>query len=168
MGRDASKSLGNVYYEARKNAAMWNDSLYSREHVARDILGMDESTLGKIERGTAKIMDLEVLIHMSELYNAPELKNHFCVKECPLHRENTLQIDPIPLNTSIVRIIKFLKPDICNDAVNTLLDIGQDGVITEDEYERCDDVIVILDQIAKGASALKINLEKARNANGRQ
>lgn len=34
MGAAATKAVGNVYYEARKKAAMYNDRLSSREGAA--------------------------------------------------------------------------------------------------------------------------------------
>ena len=34
MGRDCSKASGNVYFEARKAAAVYDDRLYSREKAA--------------------------------------------------------------------------------------------------------------------------------------
>ena len=44
MGRDCSKASGNVYFEARKAAAEYDDRLYSREKAA-ELLGVSVSTL---------------------------------------------------------------------------------------------------------------------------
>ena len=37
MGAAATKAVGNVYYEARKKAAMYNDRLSSREGAAEGV-----------------------------------------------------------------------------------------------------------------------------------
>ena len=48
MGAAATKAVGNVYYEARKKAAMYNDRLSSREGAA-EALGISPSTLADYE-----------------------------------------------------------------------------------------------------------------------
>ena len=42
MGRDCSKASGNVYFEARKAAAEYDDRLYSREKAAELMAKMEE------------------------------------------------------------------------------------------------------------------------------
>ena len=51
MGRDCSKASGNVYFEARKAAAEYDDRLYSREKAA-ELLGVSVSTLADYENGS--------------------------------------------------------------------------------------------------------------------
>ena len=48
MGRGPTKSNENVYFVARKKAAMYNERLYSREGAA-ELLGISVSTLADSE-----------------------------------------------------------------------------------------------------------------------
>lgn len=50
MGNGYRKDGKNVYFEARKKAAMYNDTLSSREGAAR-LLGISAATLTDYERG---------------------------------------------------------------------------------------------------------------------
>ena len=50
MGRDATKAAGNVWYEARMNAAKYDDRLRSREGAA-ERLGMSVSSIADAELG---------------------------------------------------------------------------------------------------------------------
>lgn len=49
MGREATKAIGNPWYEARMEAAKWDDRLLSREGAA-ELLGMSVSAVADIER----------------------------------------------------------------------------------------------------------------------
>ena len=73
MGAAATKAVGNVYYEARKKAAMYNDRLSSREGAA-EALGISPSTLADYELGLTKFVPVENVIRMADVYNAPQLK----------------------------------------------------------------------------------------------
>lgn len=61
MGAAATKAVGNVYYEARKKAAMYNDRLSSREGAA-EALGISPSTLADYELGLTKFVPVENVI----------------------------------------------------------------------------------------------------------
>lgn len=82
MGAAATKAVGNVYYEARKKAAMYNDRLSSREGAA-EALGISPSTLADYELGLTKFVPVENVIRMADVYNAPQLKPHYwCTTSC--------------------------------------------------------------------------------------
>lgn len=83
MGAAATKAVGNVYYEARKKAAMYNDRLSSREGAA-EALGISPSTLADYELGLTKFVPVENVIRMADVYNAPQLKPHYCKNVCPI------------------------------------------------------------------------------------
>lgn len=73
MGRDCSKASGNVYFEARKTAAEYDDRLYSREKAA-ELLGISISTLADYENGNTKFVPVDKVVLMADLYHQPELK----------------------------------------------------------------------------------------------
>lgn len=59
MGRGPTKSNENVYFVARKKAAMYNERLYSREGAA-ELLGISVSTLADYELGNTKVVPVDV------------------------------------------------------------------------------------------------------------
>ena len=73
MGRGPTKSNENAYFVARKKAAMYNERLYSREGAA-ELLGISVSTLADYELGNTKVVPVDKVVLMADLYNAPELK----------------------------------------------------------------------------------------------
>lgn len=83
MGRGPTKSNENVYFVARKKAAMYNERLYSREGAA-ELLGISVSTLADYELGNTKVVPVDKVVLMADLYNAPELKTGYCKYECPI------------------------------------------------------------------------------------
>lgn len=80
MGRGPTKSNENVYFVARKKAAMYNERLYSREGAA-ELLGISVSTLADYELGNTKVVPVDKVVLMADLYNAPELKTGYCKYE---------------------------------------------------------------------------------------
>lgn len=83
MGTNPTKAAGNIYCQCRKEAAKYNDKLNSREGAA-EVLGMSPSTLSDYELGITKIIPAENILRMADVYNAPQLKNHYCKNCCPL------------------------------------------------------------------------------------
>lgn len=83
MGRGPTKSNENAYFVARKKAAMYNERLYSREGAA-ELLGISVSTLADYELGNTKVVPVDKVVLMADLYNAPELKTGYCKYECPI------------------------------------------------------------------------------------
>lgn len=55
MGREATKAIGNPWYEARMEAAKWDDRLLSREGAA-ELLGMSVSAVADAELNLTKCM----------------------------------------------------------------------------------------------------------------
>lgn len=80
MGTNPTKAADNIYCKCRKEAAKYNDKLNSREGAA-ELLGISASTLADYELGITKIIPADAILRMADLYNAPELRNHYC-KSC--------------------------------------------------------------------------------------
>lgn len=85
MGKHVTKAAGNVFAEARYQAATFNDRLFSREGASEE-LGIDRSRLARIELGSKNPFPDEVLM-MADIYNAPELKSYYCKNMCPLGKD---------------------------------------------------------------------------------
>ena len=83
MGKGYKKTNENVYFKARKEAAKCNEKLYSREG-ASELLGLSVSTLADYELGTTKVVPVDKVMLMADLYNCPELKAGYYKHECPI------------------------------------------------------------------------------------
>lgn len=155
MAKYATKAKENIFTQARYNAAKFNDRLNSREGASEE-LGIDRSRLARIELGSKNPFPDEVLM-MSDIYNAPELKAHFCKYMCPLGKDfpevKSEGLDRI----SIKALSSFRK---ISAAKELLLDITEDGIITEDEKKDLNEVINTLDEVSRIAQSLKIWAEK--------
>lgn len=167
MASDTRIVIDNLYKDARKRAAKWQDALSSQAGAAEK-LNIDESTLGRIERGTVKVMNLDLLLQMAELYNAPELLNNYCANECPLCRKETIADSAGTVDEAIVKVLYSMKQEKCAEITSKLLDIGEDNMIDDSEVDELMEVCNYLDKISKAASELKILAERAIRSKGRR
>lgn len=152
MGKKATKTLDNVYYKARMEAAAENDDFSSREKAA-EILSIDRTRLARIELETILPYPEEVVI-MSKAYNAPELLNFFCARECPIGKGNVHEVTMDDLDRLTLKVLGSLK-DI--DSLRmALIAISEDGVVTSSEEKQFYAILDSLDKIAENANALKI------------
>ena len=159
MGNDCTKEIQNVYFRARKNAALYNEKLFSREGAA-ELLGISTSTLADYELGITKFVPVDKVVLMADLYNCPELKTGYCKNECPIGKH-------IPLATSVsgiegiaLRILKGMDSEEVKNIQKSLIDIVSDGVITEEEKPVLKEIIQKLDEMALAISELKLVGEK--------
>lgn len=155
MGTNPTKAADNIYCKCRKEAAKYNDRLNSREGAA-ELLGYSPSSLAGWELGTDRPSP-EAVVHMSDLYHAPELRNHFCRNICPLGIDtpelNIYELDRITVKAmASLRNISIVK--------DQLLDITEDGQITEDEKPALEEIIKNLDELSAIGQSLKAWSEK--------
>lgn len=155
MGRDATKAMGNPWYEARKNASKYDTRLLSREGAA-EMLGMSVSSVADAELGLTKCMPVDKAVLMADLYKAPQLLNYYCLHECPIGCRHSLSEEVVDIDRVTVKLLKGLKIERLEDIKDTLLDISEDGKITDDEKPELKEVIDYLDKLAKTVSELKI------------
>lgn len=128
MSKYATKAAGNMFCQARYEAAKFNERLGSREGAAEE-LGVDRTRLARIELGSVTPYPEEVLL-MADIYRAPELKGNYCREMCPLGR-NMPKIGNEGLDRISLRMLASFKK--INEAKESLLDITADGIISEDE-----------------------------------
>lgn len=151
MGRRPTKAGSNVYCHYRLEAAKYDERLKSREKAA-ELLGLAPSTLADYELGITKFVPQDSVLRMIDLYNAPELKNIYCRGMCPLGADvPVLEIDSLDRITvraaSNMRKMEFFK--------EMLLDIAEDGIITNEERPSLGMVIDFLDEVSNIAQNLK-------------
>lgn len=155
MSKIATKAQNNVFYQARFEAAKRNDKFGSREGAAEEI-GIDRTRLARIELGSLAPYPEEVLL-MSDSYCAPELRNAYCREMCPLGCDTPkLELEDLD-RISVKALSSFRRMSAVKE---TLLDIVEDGVISEEEKPELDKVISTLDEVASIAQSLRVWVEK--------
>jgi hypothetical protein len=161
MGRDATKAMGNIYFQKRTEAAKYNQRLLSREGAA-ELLGMSVSNLASIELGHHKCVPNDVVDMMADLYNAPELRNYYCMCECPLKHGNPLAYQIESIDKATIKVISaFRKADKTLEEMLVHMAAEEEEDCTED-IDRVEAIIKQLDVLMKNASALKLNIEKRK------
>ena len=164
MGSGYEFSNDNVYFRSRKSAAKYNDKLYSREGAA-ELLGISSSTLSDYELGLTKTIPPDMVVKMADLYNAPDLCNRYCNRECPIGSRLNIS-DEIPtLDRVVLKLVNVLDDDNINDIKKKLLSIAEDGKITKDELEVIDEIEKRLSKVSRSISELMLICKKAKGEN---
>lgn len=156
MGRDAMKACENPCFRCRKEAAKYNDKLNSREGAA-EMLGVSVSSLADYELGITKVIPVDKVVLMAELYNAPELKAWYCAEECPIGRGFPMPSAELSsVERTAMQLLKQLRESDVQDVKDTLIDITADGVISDDERVDLTRILEYLDGLIKAAGELRL------------
>lgn len=152
MGKKATKAADNVYCIARYQAAEKDEAFESRERAA-EALGIDRTRLARIELGTICPYPEEVKL-MAEAYDAPELCNTYCARECPIGRGTVPELTLDDLDRLTLKMLGSLK-DV-EDLRRRLITIAADGQITTTERGEFDSILDSLEELAVSAQALQL------------
>lgn len=155
MSNVAAKTAANIFYQARCEASTHNEQLSSREGAA-DIMSIDRGRLYRIESGIANPYPEEVHL-MADLYNSPELENHYCTSMCPLG-SNIPQVSIETLDRISIRALDAFRK--VKDTKELLMDIVADGVVDESEEADMERIIETLNELEQVAQSLKIWAKK--------
>lgn len=155
MANITAKTSSNVFYKARCAAATHNEQLSSREGAA-DIMSIDRGRLYRIESGITNPYPEEIHL-MADLYNAPELENYYCTNICPLGGEIP-KADLADLDRISIRALSTFRK--IGETKELLLDITEDGVISEDEKGDLNKVLENLEELEQIAQSLKLWVKK--------
>ncbi len=156
MGNNPSKAADNIFCRCRKEAAKKNPKLNSREGAA-ELLGLSVSSLADYELGNTKVVPVDKVALMAELYSAPELCNYYCKQVCPIGEyvptADVNNIERITLRALLAfQNVEQLQAD--------LLEISADGKIDENEKEQLKGIIKQLNEVADVAQSLKLWSQK--------
>lgn len=155
MANITAKTSSNIFFKARCDAATHNEQLSSREGAA-DIMSIDRGRLYRIESGIANPYPEEIHM-MADLYNAPELENHFCTHICPLGKDMP-KADVADLDRISVKALSIFRK--VSQTRETLLDITEDGIISDDEKGDMNEVLKNLEELEQVAQSLKLWVKK--------
>lgn len=159
MGRRPTKASDNPFCQARMAAAKYDERLYSKE-VAADLIGVHVSSLSDYELGYTKVVPPDKVALMADLYKAPELINYYCREVCPLGWDMPkLEIEDLDRIT--IKALSALRK--IDKAKESLLDITEDGRITEEEQPELKNILNTLDEVTAIAQSLKAWVEKNLN-----
>lgn len=156
MGSAPTKAADNMYCKCRLAAAKCNDRLNSREGAA-ELLGISSSTLASYELGLTKVVPVESIALMADIYNAPELKNWYCKNVCPLG-EDMPSVELADLDRLALKTIAILKN--VSAVENDLAAITADGVISPDERPVLDNILQTLQRVAEITQSLTVWAKK--------
>ncbi len=154
MGRRATVAAGNVWYEARMRAAKGNDKLYSRFGAA-DEAGMSEDAIKSTELGLEKQMPVEKAVILADLYNAPELLNYYCIHECPIGQNHAISDEVPSIEHITLKLLKAMRVSQLKPIMEQLVDIAEDGKITDDEKEELEKIVAYMEDLARSISMLR-------------
>ena len=159
MGKGPINENTNVYFQARKKAAMYNERLYSREGAA-ELLGISVSTLADYELGNTKVVPVDKVVLMADLYCAPELIAGYCMRECPVHGFLPLATEEKSIQGIALRLLKGFNEDELKAMKVNLIEITEDGIISQEEIPKLKEILRKLDSMAEVISEMKIAGEK--------
>lgn len=154
------KDNTNVYFRARKEAAIYNERLFSREGAA-ELLGISVSTLADYELGNTKVVPVDKVVLMADLYNCPVLKTGYCKHECPIGKSMPLATQVSGIEGIALRLIREFDTEKVKQMEKSLIDIAADGVISEEEKPELEAILKRLDELAIVISEMKLIGEKA-------
>ena len=159
MGKDPINENTNVYFQARKKAAIYNERLYSREGAA-ELLGISVSTLADYELGNTKVVPVDKVVLMAELYNCPELKTSYCKNECPIGKTIPLATRITSIEGMALRMVRELDLDEIKQMKKSLIDIAADGIISEEEKPELRNIMIKLNELSVVISEIRLIGEK--------
>ncbi len=152
MGNGCRKGNDNVYFRCRKEASEINDRLSSREG-ASELLGISESTLADYELGVTKVVPVDKVVLMADLYHCPELKNLYCKNECPIGKDMPIATEPRNIEGVVLRIMKEFDAEKIKEFQKKLIDIAGDGFVSQQE-------IGVLQVLARWADDMEMALSQ--------
>lgn len=154
MANDRMKSNENVYFRARKEAAKYNDNLNSRG-AASELLGVSESSLSDYELGLTKVVPVDKVVLMADLYKAPWLKTMYCKTECPIGRALPLPTSETRIEQVTLALLHALDEGMIDEVKKDIIGISLDGVVDEDEVVELKDIMKHLDVLSEAINALR-------------
>ena len=163
MGRDCSKASGNVYFEARKAAAEYDDRLYSREKAA-ELLGVSVSTLADYENGNTKFVPVDKVVLMADLYHQPELKTGYCKHECPIGACMPFCTKTSSIAMAALKVLKGLDDSKIDSLRHRIIDVAADGQVDASEKPELAEILKNVDEIALAMNEVRLVCEKELNA----
>jgi len=159
MARNAPKLEGNPFYDARKAMADENKIFDSRERASEMVL-IEQTRLGRIETGDTIPYPDEVC-SMADVYDAPELKNVYCSKYCPIGNGRVKIHDIESFDRVAVKVLGSLRE--AQKLSENIISVAESGDIDVWEYPQLKEILISMDKIIENAQAFKLWVEKNKH-----
>ena len=151
MGRKSTKENKSIYQITRENLGL------TREKAGELIPGFSQERIEKIENDRVQIRPEDVKL-LAEYYKAPGLCNYYCSQECPIGKGRTPRVETKNLVQIVVETLNGVNR--LNGYKDRLLEIAEDGAISEDEYGDFAEIKETLDKLQVSVSTLQLWLEE--------
>lgn len=161
MGNDCGKTNENIYFKCRKEAALYDKRLSSRESAA-DLLGVSPSSLADYELGNTKVVPVDKVVLMADLYGAPELMTMYCKHDCPIGPYITVATDVLSLDTIVLKLLNGLEEGKTASVKKRLVEIAVTEGLSGKNVHSLDDILTYLDSLEKSIEELKLLCRKMR------
>lgn len=149
MANGCIKGNSNIYFRCRKEAAKYNDKLNSRESTS-ELLGVSVSSLADYELGNTKVVPVDKVVLMADLYNAPQLINSYCANECPIGCKKEFVTEIQSLERTTIKLIDLLSSNSkISEIMAVLTHIASDGKVNDDEKDKMDYIVSYLNEVRK-------------------
>ncbi len=155
MGKVSVKENKTIYQRAREELG------YSRAEAADLMEGfVPEYRLVKLEDGSTQIQPEDVCA-MSAAYNKPELRNHYCVHECPIGK---MDVPEVRYKSNIHEILvnMVVSLESVNEKKGRLMEILADGEVDRNELKDFNLIQDELEKITMTVEALQLWCEKMK------
>jgi transcriptional regulator with XRE-family HTH domain len=152
MGRKSIKENKNIYFRCREEAGLTRAQ-------ASELMGyISESRIDKIENDRTTVQSDDI-VAMAAAYKKPELYNYYCTHECRIGQETVAEIQPANLSELSLSIFNTLNT--LNSQKQRLLEIAEDGTISEDEMHDFNAIQESLNKISATVESLKLWVNQA-------
>ena len=163
MGNGCTKANQNIYFQCRKQAAVCNDKLNSRESAA-DMLGVSVSSLADYELGNTKVVPVDKVVLMADLYNAPQLLNSYCALECPIGCRREIPTEVKLLERITIGLSDAFSEGKVEKLISNLTHIAVDGEVTDDEKEAMNEIVSFMRKVKVLIEELELFDDKRKGA----
>lgn len=155
MGRKSIKDNKTIYQISREEAGL------TREKASELMVGISPERIEKLENGKVQMQPYDVK-QMAECYHVPGLCNYYCANECAIAPDHAPELKARDLAQIAVETL---------NGVNTLykerdrlLEIVEDGEITEGEQSDFEHIKSVLDKLARSVDSLRLWVEEHEQA----
>jgi transcriptional regulator with XRE-family HTH domain len=161
MGKECTNTNENIYFQARKQAAKYDERLRSRESAA-DLLGVSISSLADYELGNTKVVPVDKVVLMADLYHAPQLKTRYCKDECPIGKMYSLAKDIKSIESIALGILSKLDIDELSKIEKKLIAISADGKVDKGEMRTLQEIRDYFSSLQEKISELSLLCDKGK------
>ena len=152
MGRSSIKENKSIYQLTREELKL------TREKASELIGYMSPERIEKIENAKVNVQPDDVMA-LAECYKAPKLCNYYCANECPIGQKYIPEIEIKDIAQITIETLNSLNK--INKEKDRLLEIIEDGKITEDEVHDFVCIKKTLDKIALSVDTLQLWVDQA-------